>query len=328
MSNVAVRAETPSEVIAHAHDHDAHGHEGGHGHHGPANLLHHFTDLKQQRESNLLGMWVFLITEVMTFGALFFVYTLYRHMFDVQAYQAGFKSPFAIGSELLDNGLGFINTLVLLASSLTVATAVHAASMKNKKQLLNMMYLTWVLGFAFLGIKSVEWYNDYREGIVPGLNWNPETTLSHYGYVLANPTGTNGEAYLGDGSKESLKEFGERRLAEIHAAAATHGGEHGAAPAAEHSEGGHGEGGHAAFHGVVNGMHMQMFYVIYFCMAGLHAIHMVIGLGILAFFIRHARNDIFTASSNAQPVEIFGLYWHFVDIIWVFLYPLLYLIAH
>ena len=326
MSNVAVRVETPSEAIAHAHD--SHGHEGGHGHghHGPANLIHHFTDLKQQRESNLLGMWVFLVTEVMTFGALFFVYTLYRHTFDVQAHMAGFKSPFAIGSELLDNGLGFFNTLVLLASSLTVATAVHAASMKNKKQLITMMCVTWVLGLAFLGIKSVEWTNDYKEGLVPGLNWNPETTLSHYGYVLANPTGTNGQAYLGDGRPETVKEYGERRLAEVHAAtAAEGGGEHGAeaAPAAE----GHG-GGHGGFHGVVNGMQMQMFFVIYFCMAGLHAIHMIIGLVLLGIFIRHARNDIFTASSNAQPVEIFGLYWHFVDIVWVFLYPLLYLIAH
>jgi cytochrome c oxidase subunit 3 len=313
MSNVAVRAENPSEVIAHGHEHGDHGHEAGHGHHGPANLLHHFTDLKQQRESNLLGMWVFLITEVMTFGALFFVYTLYRHLFDVQAYQAGMKSPFAIGSELLDNGLGFINTLVLLASSLTVATAVHAASMRDKKKLLTMLYVTWVLGFAFLGIKSVEWTNDYKEGIVPGLNWNPETTLSHYGYVLANPTGTNGQAYLGDGSKESLKEYGERRLAEIHAKA-------------DAESGGHGH--HAPFHGVVNGMQMQMFYVIYFCMAGLHAIHMIIGLGILGFYIRHAHKDIFTSTANGQPVEIFGLYWHFVDIVWVFLYPLLYLIAH
>jgi len=328
MSNVAVRAETPSEAIAHAHD--SHGHEGGHGHghHGPANLIHHFTDLKQQRESNLLGMWVFLVTEVMTFGALFFVYTLYRHLFDVQAAQAGFKSPFAIGSELLDNGLGFFNTLVLLASSLTVATAVHAASMKNKKQLLTMMYITWVLGFSFLGIKSVEWTNDYKEGIVPGLNWNPETTLSHYGYVLANPTGVNGQAYLGDGSKESVEAYAKQRLAEVHAATAAEGGEHGAAAeheAAPAAESGHGSTGHG---GVVNGMQLQMFFVIYFCMAGLHAIHMIIGLGILAFFIRHARHDIFTASSNAQPVEIFGLYWHFVDIIWVFLYPLLYLIAH
>ncbi|RYG61077.1 hypothetical protein EON80_24200, partial [bacterium] len=86
--------------------------------------------------------------------------------------------------------------------------------------------------------------------------------------------------------------------------------------------------GEHALKGVVNGMHMQMYFCIYFAMAGLHAIHMIIGLGLVGMYIKHARNNIFTASSNDQPVEILGLYWHFVDIVWVFLYPLLYLIAH
>lgn len=84
-----------------------------------------------------------------------------------------------------------------------------------------------------------------------------------------------------------------------------------------------------AFHGFVNGMQLQMFFVIYFCMTGLHAIHMIIGLGLLAVYIVHAKNGLFTAvAGNDQPVEMFGLYWHFVDIVWIFLYPLLYLIAH
>ncbi len=85
------------------------------------------------------------------------------------------------------------------------------------------------------------------------------------------------------------------------------------------------EGAEPAYRGIVNGLHMQMFFVIYFCMTGLHAIHMIIGLFLLAIFIFHARRNMFTAEANDQPVEIFGLYWHFVDIVWVFLYPLLYL---
>jgi cytochrome c oxidase subunit 3 len=296
MSNVAVHTEhTPVAHGEHGTDH-AHGHS-----HGPAHLHHHFTDTAQQRESNALGMWTFLITEVMTFGALFFVYTLYRHTFDVAAFQQGFKSPFAIGSELLDNGLGFINTLVLLVSSLTMAGAVHAAGMKNKKLLVTLLGATWILGFLFLGIKSVEWTNDWKEGLVPGLNWNPGHTLEEYGYELATIEGVNGGGTF------------EGKLPPPHVIGQP-----------EHLL----PNGEPALKGVVNGMQMQMFFCIYFAMAGLHAIHMIIGLGLVAVYIRHARHNIFTASSNDQPVEILGLYWHFVDIVWVFLYPLLYLIAH
>ena len=316
LSEVAIHAGEPvrsehqnAGAPAQAHGHDSHEHS--HGHHGPAHLHHHFTDTAQQRESNALGMWVFLVTEVMTFGALFFVYTLYRNMFEVQAHQQGFLSPWGVGSHLLNNNLGFINTLVLLCSSLTVATAVHAAGMKNKKLLLTMLGVTWVLGAAFLGIKSVEWTADYHEGIVPGINWNPNETLAHKGFLAANVDGVNGGGYVPTDStpQAQWKTIYDR------AAAAGHGG-------------GHGAGGHETkFQGIVNAMHLQMFFVIYFCMTGLHALHMVIGLGLLAVYIRHARNNVFTASSNDQPVETFGLYWHFVDIVWIFLYPLLYLVT-
>lgn len=299
MSNVAVQTETPIEVV--------HGHD-DHGHHGPAHLHHHFTDESQQRESNALGMWVFLVTEVMTFGALFFVYTLYRHLFENYAHEMGFLSPWGVGSHLLNNTLGFFNTIVLLISSLTVATAVHAAGMKNKKLLLTMLCVTWVLGATFLGIKSIEWTADYHEGIVPALNWHPAETLAHKGFLAASTDGVNGQGYVPEGASA------ETQWQDIYNRA---------------KEGGEGEaGGHEVkFQGIVNPMNLQMFFVIYFCMTGLHAIHMIIGLFLLAIYIRHARANIFTASANDQPVEIFGLYWHFVDIVWVFLYPLLYLIT-
>lgn len=71
---------------------------------------------------------------------------------------------------------------------------------------------------------------------------------------------------------------------------------------------------------------VMMYFVVYFCMTGLHAIHMVVGLLIVGTFIWLGRTGVFT-NGNDQPVEIAGLYWHFVDIIWVFLFPLLYLIA-
>ena len=323
MSNIAIEpVERPGAVAPVVGvEHTGHGHD-GHGHHGPAFLHHHFTDVAQQRESNQLGMWVFMVTEIMTFGALFFVYTLYRHLYETQAAEAGFLSPYGVGSHLLNNTLGFTNTLVLLVSSLTVATAVHAAGMKNKKLLLTMMCITWVLGATFLGIKAVEWHADWTEGLVPGLNWSPRKTLAEKGFALATPTGVQGQAYVpgiegappsATATPEGGKALFERTLAGIKADEAAAGGT------------AHGEEHEPHYLGIVNGMHMQMFFVIYFCMTGLHAIHMIIGLFLLAIYIIHARNNMFTAEANDQPVEIFGLYWHFVDIVWVFLYPLLYL---
>ena len=331
MSKVAIEpVERPVAVAGNGHaigiERAGGGHD--HGHHGPDFLHHHFTDVAQQRESNQLGMWVFMVTEIMTFGALFFVYTLYRHLYETQAAEAGFLSPYGVGSHLLNNPLGFTNTLVLLVSSLTVATAVHAAGLKNKKLLLTMMCVTWVLGATFLGIKAVEWHADYEEGLVPGLNWNPRKTLTEKGFLLAAPTGVQGQAYLpaingmppsataieGTGTTVGNGEaLFERELANLKAEEAAEGAAH--------------EGAHAepVFKGIVNGLQMQMFFVIYFCMTGLHAIHMIIGLFLLAIFIFHARRGMFTREANDQPVEIFGLYWHFVDIVWVFLYPLLYL---
>jgi cytochrome c oxidase subunit 3 len=297
-----------------------------HGHHGP--LHHHFTDMAQQRESNALGMWVFLVTEVMTFGALFFAYTLYRHLFDVASYEsnirfaanpAGFlwASPFATGSHLLNNYLGFGNTLVLLVSSLTMASAVHHAAMRNKKLLITMLSITWLLGLTFLGVKAVEWTTDYKEGLVPGLNWNPGHTLAEKGFILTAQDGVNGGAYSPITTSGEAKAELERIRAHYEAEEAAEGAPAAAAPA------------HDMQHKpLVNGMQMQMFFVIYFCMTGLHAIHMIIGLGLVGTFIWHAKNGIFTVPGNEQPVEILGLYWHFVDIVWVFLYPLLYLIAH
>ena len=325
MSNIAIE---PIERPAVEHSHGAHGHDAhGDGHHGPAFLHHHFTDVAQQRESNQLGMWVFMVTEIMTFGALFFVYTLYRHLYAVQAHENGMLSPYGVGSHLLNNNLGFTNTLVLLTSSLTVAAAVHYAGLKDKKKLLALMGVTWILGFVFLGIKAVEWHADYEEGLVPGLSWNPRNVLAEHGFVLATPTGAQGEAYLpglNGTAPTAIVTPGNGEAMYNHTLETMKANQEAQASIGEKgTEAEHGEP--HPYRGVVNGNHMQMFYVIYFTMTGLHAIHMIIGLFLLAIYIFHARNGMFTNEANDQPVEIFGLYWHFVDIVWVFLYPLLYL---
>jgi cytochrome c oxidase subunit 3 len=239
----------PNELAAHG---DAHGGEAhGHGHHNPL-LHHHFDDMEQQRDATALGMWTFMATEVMMFGALLFAYSLYRYLHHTE---------FLAGSHSLNFRLGFINTLVLLVSSLTMALAVHSAQLKDKKKLIMFLGITWVLGLAFLLIKGVEWRADYHEGLIPGFNWDPRP---HNMSDLLKE-GFNLQAY-------------------------------------------------------------QMYFVVYFILTGLHAIHMVIGLGLVAYWMWLARTGMFT-NGNDQPVELLGLYWHFVDIVWVFLFPLLYLIG-
>lgn len=237
---------------------DTHAH--GAGHHGHGLVQHQFDDLAQQRESFSMGMWLFLATEIMMFGGLFFAYSFFRWKF---------PGAFHLGSGLLNTNWGTLNTFVLLFSSLTMAMAVWAAAKKNKQKLLMFLFVTFLLGVAFLGIKAVEWTTDYKEGLVPHFNWS----------------------YF--------------------------------------APGGYGEHHHAADKLVKNAtsdFEVQMYFVVYFMMTGLHAIHMIIGLGLVAWFMFLTTKGFFI-NGHDQPVEILGLYWHLVDIIWIFLFPLLYLIA-
>jgi cytochrome c oxidase subunit III len=215
--------------------------DAAHHRHPPA-LAHHFDDLAQQHEASTLGMWVFLVTEVLFFGGLFLVYSIYR---------SWYTDAFAAASHELDITLGAINTAVLITSSLTMALAVHAAQVGQRRLLLLFLVATMVLGGVFIGIKGVEYYHKYVEHHIPGPSFHFER---------------------------------------------------------EHFR------------------HAQIFFSLYFVMTGLHALHMIIGLGILLFMLWWAWNGTVTAE-YFSPIEISGLYWHFVDIVWIFLFPLLYLIG-
>ena len=210
--------------------------------HAPA-LAHQFEDLDQQREATTLGMWVFLVTEVLFFGGLFMVYTVYRTMY---------PEAFAAASHTLDITLGTINTAVLITSSLTMALAVHAAQLGQRKLIMIFLLATMALGAVFLGIKGVEYYSKFVEHHVPGPSFR----------------------------------FEEPQLA----------------------------------------AHAQIFFSLYFLMTGLHAAHMIIGFGIMLFMLGWTWKGTITAEYYS-PIEIAGLYWHFVDIVWIFLFPLLYLLG-
>jgi cytochrome c oxidase subunit 3 len=121
-------------------------------------LAHHFQDLEQQRAAGELGMWLFLVTEIMFFGGLFLAYFVYR---------GWYPAEFAAGSRTMNVMLGTVNTAVLLTSSLMMALAVHAASHADRRRLLLMLVITAALGLVFLGIKAWEYYHKYEEHLVP-----------------------------------------------------------------------------------------------------------------------------------------------------------------
>ena len=199
----------------------------------------------QQKDASALGMWIFLVTEIMFFGGMFAVYTIYR---------SWYPDVFAIASSSLNEIIGALNTGVLLLSSFTMVMAVRAGQLGQQKMIVIFLILTLLFGGIFLGVKAYEWNQKFEEHHIPG------QAAFHLAGVLPQEQG-----------------------------------------------------------------HAQLFFSIYFAMTGLHALHMVIGVGILLTLIVLARKGRFSASYYT-PVDVAGLYWHFVDIIWIFLFPLLYLI--
>jgi cytochrome c oxidase subunit III len=204
-------------------------------------LEHHFRDLEQQREAAELGMWIFLMTELLLFGGLFTAYAVYR---------SSFPQAFAEASRELSAPIGTINTVVLIVSSFGIALAVYGAQTNGRKRLLGGLFLAMMLGIAFLAVKGFEYHDHYVHHQVPGLN-----------FAWPKP----------------------------------------------HPE------------------QAQIFFFLYFAMTGVHAIHLTIGVVIVAVISFQAYRRKYSAEYHT-PVEVSGLYWHFVDVVWIFLYPMLYLI--
>jgi cytochrome c oxidase subunit 3 len=215
-------------------------------------LAHHFNSVEQQRDAQTLGMWVFLATEVLVFGALFTGYA---------AYHSQYREAFEHGSSKLNILIGAINTVVLLASSLTMALAVHATRTDQQRLLVWCLTLTALLGTLFMVFKALEYYTDYQDKLVPRLAFDEDAWKS----------------WAGGLERDDAPE-------------------------------------------------VQLFLLFYYIMTGLHAVHLTIGIGVLAYLILLARRGRFH-SEHYIPIEITGLYWHFVDVIWIFLLPLLYLIG-
>ncbi len=240
-----------------------HTHEAGHAAHGEHEHVvlpqhrHHFETEEQQREAGSFGMWLFLLTEIMFFGGMFFAYLLYRNWY----YPA-----FAVASNQLSVPLGAFNTVVLISSGFCMALGVWASEVRKKGVLVLMLVLTTFFGLVFLGVKAIEYHEKYEKHHIPGANFSIAEFVNPHAYGLQ-----------------------EEPLAPDMA------------------------------------QHTQIFFFLYFAMTGMHALHMIIGIGLLFWLIKRAQRGDFTEGYVA-PIENFGLYWHFVDIVWLFLFPLLYLI--
>jgi cytochrome c oxidase subunit 3 len=228
-----------------AHD-DAHD---GHGHHGPKWLAHHFDTPAQQFDAAKIGMWAFLVQELLFFSGLFVAYGVYR---------SWYPEMFRAASHQLDKIMGATNTIVLLFSSFTAAMAVRSSQLGKKQATTRYIVVTIACACIFLVVKYFEYQHKFHAGLLPGRFFHPHTA-----HLVANspPLPAN------TGS----------------------------------------------------------FFSLYFMMTGIHGIHVIVGIGVLIWILmRNMRGDF--SKEFFTPVDIVALYWHLVDLVWIYLFPLLYLI--
>ena len=218
-----------------------------HDHDHPDHLEHHFVSSEQQFDSAKLGMWLFLITEVLLFSGMFVAYAVYRQWH---------PEAFVEASSTLNVTLGTINTVVLLTSSLTVALSIHYIQLDKVKKSIYSLVATIGLAGGFMVIKYFEYMSKFEHGAFPGGFFDPHG--GHYEHLAQVP-------------------------------------------------------------------YAPQFFSIYFVMTGIHGLHVVIGMAVIGWVAFRAWRGAFS-SEYYTPIELTGLYWHLVDIVWIFLFPMLYLI--
>jgi cytochrome c oxidase subunit 3 len=205
-------------------------------------VAEHYTTWEQQHSTNVFGMWVFLATEVMFFGGMFLGYTVFKAVYPDIFNQAALHQNVLAGS---------INTVVLIVSSLSIALAVRSAILGNRRGLVLFLLAAAALGTVFLGIKGLEYYQHWHEGLLPG-----------FGYDYTRP----------------------------------------------------------------NANIQALFFFLYFAMTGVHAIHLTIGIVIVLISAYRAWRYGHFLGARYTGMEQLALYWHFVDVIWLFLFALFYMI--
>ena len=238
MASSPATSTTTAAAEEHAH--------GGHGADHPPHLQHYFVSSEQQFDAAKLGMWLFLVTEVLLFSGMFVAYTVYR---------VWHPEVFVGASTFLDWKMGGLNTLILLGSSYTVALSIHYIQKDRPDMSFRMLLITLACALGFLVVKAFEYGGKFAEGVFPGEAFAPH---GHYEVLATLP-------------------------------------------------------------------YAKQFFSIYYVMTGIHGIHVLIGMAVLGWVAWRVKRGDFN-SEYYTHVELGGLYWHLVDIIWIFLFPLLYLI--
>jgi cytochrome c oxidase subunit III len=233
------------------HGHDAH----GQGAHDP-NHQHHFATMEQQFDTSKLGMWIFLVTEVLTFGGLFAGFGLMQNKYPQEFLEA---------HEHLIRWQGTLNTIVLLVSSFTMVKAVAAVRLNERSKAVRYLALTIICAFIFLGVKYFEYTHKFEEGLFPGKWYQSQPTDTVKVVDLITNKYIPSPGY-------------------------------------------------------------KTFFSFYFMMTGLHGIHILVGIALLTWVLIKTKNGAY-GSNYYTPVDLVGLFWHLVDLVWIYLFPLYYLIS-
>jgi cytochrome c oxidase subunit 3 len=313
----------------------------------PANLAHHFTTPAQQFDSGKLGMWLFLATEVLLFGGLFCWYSVFRSLH---------PEVFEAGHVYLNKWWGAVNTVILLVSSFTMATGVYAAQTSRRRLLIVCLALTLLGGAGFMGVKYVEYREKWKHGLLWGSRFKPTEHHDAHDAPAAElptapaaahapaPAGTTGEPAAAHANPSPA-------AAHVAAAAAPPVASAGAAGGTGSASSSPAEAAQPEFSQIKpaavgptglahlptptsrrltveeeRAKNIHLFFSIYFTMTGLHGLHVLAGMAVIAWLlVRSVRGDF--SATYFTPVDLGGLYWHLVDLIWIYLFPLLYLIT-
>jgi cytochrome c oxidase subunit 3 len=281
------------------------------GHEHPPHLAHHFDTPQQQFQAGALGMWLFLATEILLFSGLFCAYAVYRALN---------PEVFLRVDEYLDKYLGALNTVILLCSSFTMALAVWAAQRSRQKVLVWSLVLTLLGGCGFMGVKFLEYKHKWEHHLLWGAHFAPdghgdETEAGNAAPIEPPPAATAPAADAAEPEGTPAEPTTERW--DLEPAGSGPRGLLIGPPIADP----HGDPREIPHEDVIT----AQFFAIYFAMTGLHGLHVLAGMVVIAWLLaRSIRGHFGRAYYN--PVELGGLYWHLVDLIWIYLFPLLYLI--
>ncbi len=202
-------------------------------------------------------------------------------------YRGNHTEMFHVGQYFLDWRLGATNTIVLLFSSMTAAWSVRCAQLEQRRGLVLTIAITWLCALTFMVVK----YFEYTHKIHVGSVWGDSF---HIHNMADLPRGVVDWLYKHNPGLAQMQ--GEEQLAAVNDMLGK------------------------------NGLGLGSFFAVYFCMTGLHGIHVLVGMGVYAWLFVRALKGHFNRRYYGA-VDNVALYWHIVDLIWIFLFPLLYLIG-